>query len=180
MGNEAIAADLAITAPLIGRPVQSSQSEFRRDCDARHYVRWLQQINIVIGRFSNGDVSPRTWVTGMPSISSLLLILALQANAPLMRANFLPVLKQPFFGCAEKADLEHLMHLMTRLPPVAEQRADALGYGRAHCIQIPKGIVSIERSEGDFSCVRSRASQRICLWVPRELIGNSRLDDGVF
>jgi hypothetical protein len=116
----------------------------------------------------------------MPSFSSLLLIFALQANAPLIRANFLPEMKQPFFGCAEKADLEHLIRLMTRLPPGADPRADALSYGRARCTQIPRGIVSIERSEGDFSCVRSRASQRMCLWVPRELIGNSKLDDGVF
>jgi hypothetical protein len=110
----------------------------------------------------------------------LLLIYALQANTPLAPANFIPEMKQPFFGCAERADLEHLITLMAGLPRSAGQRDDALSYGRAHCIPIPRGFVNIERSEGDFACIRARSSRGKCLWVPRGLIGDSKLDDGVF
>jgi hypothetical protein len=116
----------------------------------------------------------------MANFSSLLLIFTLQAHEPAMRANFLPEMKQPFFGCAEKADLEHLIRLMARSPRGAGQNEDALILFRTRCIRIPKAIVNIERREGDFACVRARKSQRTCLWVPGELIGDSVLDDGVF
>jgi hypothetical protein len=116
----------------------------------------------------------------MTNFSGMLLIFALQANPPLLRVNFFFEMKQPFFACAEKADLETIISLMTRWPQGTSQREEALGYGRAHCLQIPRGIVSIERWEGDFSCVRTRSLRRVCLWVPRELIRNTNLDDGVF
>jgi hypothetical protein len=116
----------------------------------------------------------------MPNFSSLLLILALQPGLPPTPVNFIPEMKRPFFGCAEKADLEHLVYLMTGLPQGAGRRDDVLSYGRAHCIPIPRGFVSIERSEGDFSCIRPHSSRGRCLWVPRGLIGDSTLDDGVF
>jgi hypothetical protein len=108
------------------------------------------------------------------------LILALQPSLPPTPANFIPEMKRPFFGCAEKTDLEHLVYLLTDLPQSAGRRDDALGYARAHCIPVPPGFISIERSEGDFSCIRVRSSRNKCLWVPRGMIGDSKLDDGVF
>lgn len=116
----------------------------------------------------------------MPNFSSLLLILALPANAPLMRVNPYFQMQQPFFACTEKADLEHIMRLMTGPPWSVGQREQALGYGRDRCLQIPRGNVIVERWEGDFSCVRPPSFRRVCLWVPRELIRNTHLDDGVF
>jgi hypothetical protein len=115
----------------------------------------------------------------MPNFNSLLLIFMLQANQPFTRVNSVPEMKHPFFGCAEKADLEYLIDLMTRLPRGAG-RGDALAYGRAHCIQIPKEVVTVERWEGNLACIRGRSSRRVCVWVPRELIGSSPIDDGVF
>jgi hypothetical protein len=116
----------------------------------------------------------------MPNFSSLLLILTLQAHQPLMRVNPYFEIKQPFFACTEKADLEHIRRLMTGPPWRVGQREEALGYGLDHCLQIPRGNVIVERWEGDFSCVRLRSLRRVCLWVPRELIRNTHLDDGVF
>jgi hypothetical protein len=116
----------------------------------------------------------------MTNFSSLFLIFAVQANPPFTRVNAFFEIKQPFFACAERADLETIISLMTRWPQGTSQREEALSYGRAHCLQIPRGIVGIERWEGDFSWVRTRALRRVCLWVPRELIRNTNLDDGVF
>jgi hypothetical protein len=116
----------------------------------------------------------------MPNFSSLLLVLTLQANQPLIRVNPYFEIKQPFFACAEKADMEHIMRLMTGPPGRVGQREAALGYGFAHCQQIPRGNVIVQRWEGDFSCVRTSPAWRVCLWVPREMIRNTHMDDGVF
>jgi len=108
----------------------------------------------------------------------LLLIMALQADARFAHANTLQEIKQPFFGCAEEADLEYLIELMNQLPEGSGRR-HALAYGRARCIQIPKQTIKIERGDGNFAYVWTSQSRR-WLWVPSELIGSSGLDDGVF
>jgi hypothetical protein len=114
----------------------------------------------------------------MSVLSSPLLILTLHAGANFTRVNAVQEIRQPFFGCAEKADMEYLIELMNRLPE-GSGRAHALAYGHARCIQIPKQIIEIERGDNNFACVRASQSRK-CLWVPRELIGSTGLDDGVF
>jgi hypothetical protein len=114
----------------------------------------------------------------MPVLSSLLLIFTLHAEANFTRVNAVLEIRQPFFGCAEKADMEYLIELMNQLPE-GSGREHALAYGRARCIQIPKQMIEIERREDNFACIRASQSRK-CLWVPRELIGSSGLDDGVF
>jgi hypothetical protein len=89
----------------------------------------------------------------MPVLSSLLLILTLHAGANFTRVNAVQEIRQPFFGCAEKADMEYLIELMNRLPE-GSGRAHALAYGHARCIQIPKQIIEIERGDNKF-CLRS-------------------------
>jgi hypothetical protein len=126
------------------------------------------------------DICGKRSAMAMPNFSSLLLVFTLQANQPLTRVNFYFEMKQSFFACTEKTDLEHIMSLMTGLPWSVGQREDALSYGRAHCLQIPRGNVIVDRWEEDFFCVRPRSFRRVCLWVPSELIRNTHLDDGVF
>jgi hypothetical protein len=116
----------------------------------------------------------------MANFSSLLLILTLQPNAQLIEVNPYYELKQPFFACSEKTDLEHIMRLMAAPPWRVGQRRAALDYGRERCLQIPRGNVLVERWEGDFSCIRPHSFRLVCLWVPRELIRDTHLDDGVF
>jgi hypothetical protein len=115
----------------------------------------------------------------MPTIlGSFLITLSLQPYPHLTPVNSLQELKQPFLGCAQKADLDRVVKMMDESSGV-EKAKRALRYGRAHCVQLQKGIVSVVRRLGDDTCVVRRPYQS-CLWVPTELIGSSFLDDGAF
>ena len=115
----------------------------------------------------------------MPRIFNIfLLVLALLAPVSWAHANQIVLLKRPAFGCADKADWENLTRLVTELPKGTFRTGAVRAYGHAHCIQLSRGGVSIDLWDGAYACVHQ--SRYLCLWVPRELIEVSILDDGVF
>jgi hypothetical protein len=111
-------------------------------------------------------------------IAILALGMATLALPSAARANNLIELKHAFFGCAVKADAEQLERLL-RAASKANGGAEAVvAYGKAHCLELRRGIVDVERWEAAYVCVHRPPGT--CLWMPRALIGLSLVDDGVF
>ena len=112
------------------------------------------------------------------TIAILALATATLAPPATAHANRLIELKHAFLGCAAKADAEQLERLL-RAASKADGGADAvIAYGNAHCLELRRGIVEVERWEEAYVCVHH--PPETCLWVPRVLVGFSLLDDGVF
>jgi hypothetical protein len=109
---------------------------------------------------------------------AFLLVLSLLAPVSWAHGNHIAQLKRPAFGCADKADLENITRLVSELPKGAFRTGAVRAYGNAHCIQLSQGFVSIDLWDGAYACVHQ--SRHFCVWVPRELIELSIVDDGVF
>jgi hypothetical protein len=109
--------------------------------------------------------------------NTFLLVLSLLAPVSWAHANHIVQLKRPAFGCADKADSENLTRLVSELPKGAFRTEAVLTYGNAHCIQLSRGSVTIDLWDGAYACVHR--SRHFCVWVPRELIELSIVDDGV-
>jgi putative heme degradation protein len=111
-------------------------------------------------------------------IAILALAMAMVAPHSTAHANSLIELKHAFLGCAVKADAEQLERLL-RAASKANGGAEAVvAYGNAHCLEMRRGIVEVERWEEAYVCVHH--PPETCLWVPRALVGFSLFDDGVF
>jgi hypothetical protein len=112
------------------------------------------------------------------AIAILALATVTLAQPSTAHANSLMELKHAFLGCAVKADAEQLERLV-RAASKANGGAEAvIAYGNAHCLEMRRGFVEIERWEEAYVCVHH--PPETCLWVPRALVGSSLFDDGVF
>ena len=111
-------------------------------------------------------------------IAILALAMATLTPPSAAHANSLIELKHAFMGCAVKADAEQLERLL-RAASKANGGAEAVvAYGKAHCLELRRGIVEVEHWEQAYACVHH--PPETCLWVPRALVGFSLFDDGVF
>jgi hypothetical protein len=111
-------------------------------------------------------------------IAILALAMATLPPPSTARANSLMELKHAFLGCAIKADAEQLERLLRAASNANGGAAAVVAYGNAHCLEMRRGIVEVERWDKAYVCVRHPPES--CLWVPRALIGTSLIDDGVF
>ncbi len=106
-------------------------------------------------------------------------LLALTLLAPISSAHANNTqLKRLAFGCADKADFENLTRLANELPKGSFRTEAVLAYRKAHCIALARGRVTIDLWDGAYACVHR--SPHSCVWVRRELVEKSLLDDGVF
>jgi hypothetical protein len=109
---------------------------------------------------------------------TILFVLSLLALAAPAHANSYVRLKEPVFGCAEKADMEKLTHLIKDLPSGSFKNEAVRAYADAHCIELTPGTFRIDRGDRTFVCLHRTPFP--CLWVPSELTGAPLFDDGVF
>jgi len=112
------------------------------------------------------------------SIAILALATATLAPPSTAYANSLIELKHAFMGCAVKADAEQLERLLRAASKTNGGAEAVVAYGNAHCLEMRRGIVEVERWEEAYVCVHH--PPETCLWVPRALVGFSLWDDGVF
>ena len=115
------------------------------------------------------------------AIAALMLALLLGAASHAANARGIAQLDHPAIGCAYESDIENLVRLAKELPKGDFKFAAIRQYAKAHCVELPRGPVTMYDRLRDYLCVGlGRSQPGGCLWVPAQDVKASGVDDGVF